>query len=101
MTAVTRFQRDADPFSKMGRRPTKVHRDVENGAAYGTNKLSLRLLELKMQAAQYVAHRPAVIVLHERGRKSKQAELILAKDLGKKAARIAEYWRANNEHARK
>ena len=85
----------------MGRRPTKIDGDIEDGAAHGTNKFPLRLLELKMQSAQYVAHRPAVIVLHERGRKAKRAELIFAKDLGEKAARIAEHWRANNEHARK
>jgi hypothetical protein len=65
LLSVSGLQGHATPFAKVRRRAPEIDSDVEDDTAHGAYELALRLLQLKMQPAQYVANRAAVIVLRE------------------------------------
>ena len=55
----------AHPLAERGRTATNIHRHIEYRARHYTHQLTLRLLNLIMQAAQHALCRARVVVLYE------------------------------------
>ena len=82
-------QRDADPFAEGRRASSEVHGHVEDAPRRGPDELSLRLLDLIVQAAQRPALRVAVVVLHERDVEPRFAEVALIPGFEKETPLVA------------
>src|SRR5581483_6473636 len=87
-------QAQPDPFAEARTRSAQVDDDVEHFAGDDAHELSLRLLDLVVQAAENSARRARMIVLHEvdvdAGRVAESATVVA---LEEEAARIAEDFR--------
>src|SRR4051812_20707602 len=58
-------ERHRGPLAEGWRFASQVNRDVEDFSGKRRDQLSLRLAYLVVQAAQHVAHRERLVVLHE------------------------------------
>src|SRR5438552_13450556 len=80
----------ADPLSERGRSAPDVDGDVEHSTANHRYKLALRTRELEMQSAKHPMIGARVVVLSEVLGKAKFGELLIAVDLAKESALVAE-----------
>ena len=76
-----------------------IDRHIKHLTGRYANQLSLRLLDLVMQATQHIARRFRVIVLHEvNGKPRRFVKGILVKALEKEATLIAKNFRLDEQH---
>src|SRR5450755_1963798 len=86
-------ENDAHPLPKAWRAAPDVDCDIKYLAARHTHELALGLLNLKMQSAQRMPSRMAVIVLHEGHGDAGGAKFLRLPGLKEKTPRIAEHTR--------
>ena len=89
----------AHPATEGGRTGPDVYGNVEHCTGHHPHELSLRLLDLIVQAAEHAACTATVVVLHEvRRSPDRSLERQLVEALEEEAAAIAEHLRRQEQH---
>src|ERR1017187_2200923 len=89
-----------DPLPKARRAAPDIHGNIEHLAASHAHELALGLLNLKMQPAQCVPSRMAVIILHEAHGNAGGGKFLFLPGFENKSTRIAEHARLDQHNLR-
>ena len=90
-------QRNAGSTAEVRRASPHVDRNVVDLADHRPHELALRVLDLVVKAAQHVASRSRVVVLHERRSDAGIGERTLVPALVEEAAVVAEHARLDQQ----